>query len=359
MIADIETVDDTKTMPTPDPPQARLARLLSRYNASPMTGVLIVLAVLVILLSMTQRTFLTWPNITNIINSNSVLLLMAVGATFVIIAGGIDLSAAGALVTTGMLFGLCLSAGLGFWLSLLVLLLAGATIGTINAFLITKVKISFLVVTLGAGTVWASVALVLNGGNSVSVFTAPGFNELSAFVNGSVFGIPYLLIFDVLVVAIASVVLRVTTYGRALFAVGSNAEAARLSGLNVDRVTAIVYVVASFMAGVGAAVLLGRLASAPASADPNLFLNVIAAVLIGGTNVGVGGVGATIAGVAFLGVAQNGLTLSGVSPFWQGVISGSILIVAVGIGGVRRRRIRAKSRKAEASGVEPSPAAVV
>lgn len=317
-------------------------RAIPKPQFGPLSGVLIALAVLVIYLGITQVDFLTWRNVTNIVSSNSVTLLMAVGATFVIVSGGIDLSAAGVVTTVGMVFALLLRSGMNIFLALAVMIAAALGIGAINVVLITRVKISFLVVTLGAGTVWTSAALVLNGGNSASAYDAPGFHFIDSFVNGDVAGIPYLLVFDVLVVLAASFVLRHTTYGRALFAVGSNPEAARLNGIKPARIEGIVYLIAALSSAVAAVVLVGRLTSAPASPDPNLLLNVIAAVLIGGTNVGVGGVGATVAGVAFLGVAQNGLTLTGVSPFWQGIISGSILIVAVGLGGLRRRRRRIK-----------------
>lgn len=318
----------------------RRTRRLPHLRFGPLGGVLVALAIVVIFLSATQPAFLSWSNFTNIVSANSVILLMAVGATFVIVAGGIDLSAGGVVTTVGMVFALLLHGGMNVLLALAVTLLVALGIGAVNVVLITRLKISFLVVTLGAGTVWTSLALVLNGGNSASAYGTPGFKPINAFVNGMVGGIPYLLIFDIVVVLAGYVVLRHTTYGRALFAVGSNEEAARLNGIKPERVQAGVYLIAAASSALASVVLIGRLTSAPASPDPNLLLNVIAAVLIGGTNVGVGGVGATVAGVAFLGVSQNGLTLAGVSPFWQGIISGSILIAAVGLGGVRRWRRR-------------------
>lgn len=324
--------------PSADRPMA--TRLLQTIQFGPVWGVLIALALLVTYLGFTQPAFLTWRNFTNIVSSNSTMLLMAVGATFVIVGGGIDLSAAGVVTTVGMIFALLLGGGMNVILALLITIAAALGIGAINVFLITRMKISFLVVTLGAGTVWTSVALVLNGGNSASAYPSAGFNAINTFANGGIGSVPYLLIFDVFIVAVAYFVLRHTTYGRALFAVGSNPEAARLNGIKPARIEGIVYLIAAVSSAVASVVLVGRLTSAPATPDPNLLLNVIAGVLIGGTNVGVGGVGGTVAGVAFLGVVQNGLILQGVSPNWQGVISGSILIVAVGLGGFRRRRRR-------------------
>lgn len=322
----------------PAAPKPTIARPALRFG--PLTGVVVALLVVVTYLSVTQPQFLSWGNFTNIVAANSVTLLMAVGATFVIIAGGIDLSAAGVVTTVGMVFALLLHGGMNVYLALGVMLLVAFGIGAIHVLLITRAKISFLVVTLGGGTVWTSLALVLNGGNSASAYGSAGFRTINGFVNGLIFGTPYLLFFDIAVVLLAYFVLRHTTYGRALFAVGSNPEAARLNGIKPERVQGIVYLVAALSSALAAVVLVGRLTSAPASPDPNLLLNVIAAVLIGGTNVGTGGVGATVVGVAFLGVSQNGLTLAGVSPFWQGIISGSILVAAVGLGGLRRVRRR-------------------
>lgn len=144
------------TRPADDRPA--VTRLLQTIHFGPVWGVLIALALLVAYLGATQHAFLTWHNFTNIVSSNSTMLLMAVGATFVIVGGGIDLSAAGVVTTVGMIFALLLGRGMNVVLALLIMIAAALGIGAINVFLITRMKISFLVVTLGAGTVWTSVA---------------------------------------------------------------------------------------------------------------------------------------------------------------------------------------------------------
>jgi ribose transport system permease protein len=138
----------------------------------------------------------------------------------------------------------------------------------------------------------------------------------------------------VVLLLVAGGVLRYTGYGRALFAVGSNPEAARLNGIDVGRIILVTYGIAGLSAGLASIVQVGRLTGASAQADPSLLLTVVAAVLIGGTAYtgGEGGVLGTLVGVLFIGVVQNGLTLSGVSSFWQGTVSGVILIAAVGLG---------------------------
>jgi ribose/xylose/arabinose/galactoside ABC-type transport system permease subunit len=215
----------------------------------------------------------------------------------------------------------------------------GAAAGWGNGFLIAKGRISFLAVTLGALSIWQSFSLVVQEGQTVSIFSEKAFNPIHELVTNSIGPIPLLLIFDVALILIFGGVLRYTTFGRSLFAIGSNEEAARLSGINVSRVLILVYTIAGLAAGLACLVSVGRLTAGSPTPDPNLLLTVLAAVLIGGTSFtgGVGGIVGTAIGVVFLGVVENGLTLSNVSSFWQGIVSGSILIIAVGLGVLRER----------------------
>jgi ribose transport system permease protein len=302
-------------------------------------GVLVSLVVVCVYLSITQDVFLTWDNLTNIAKSNSVVFVLAIGATFVVISAGIDLSIASAASAAGMILGITMDAGWSVALVLAATVLFGACLGLLNGILITKLRISFLVVTLGTLAIYQSFALVVNNGQTITVFGKPGFSVLSDFVNNEIGPFPILLVFDVVVLVVAGGVLRYTGFGRALFAVGSNPAAARLNGIDVGRIVLITYGIAGLAAGVASVVQVGRLTGASAQADPTLLLTAVAAVLIGGTvyTGGEGGVLGTLVGVAFLGVVQNGLTLSDVSSFWQGIVSGAILIAAVGLG-VRRDR---------------------
>ena len=320
-------------------------------------GVLVALVLLCVYLSITQDVFLTWGNITNIAKSNSVVFVLAIGATFVVISAGIDLSTASTTAAAGMVLGLAMEAGWSIVPVLAATVLFGVFLGLVNGILITKLRISFLVVTLGTLSIYQSFALIVNDGQTISVFGEPGFSVLSDFVNDQIGPFPILLIFDLVVLLVAGGVLRYTGFGRALFAVGSNPEAARLNGIDVGRIILITYGIGGLAAGLASIVQVGRLTGASAQADPSLLLTVVAAVLIGGTAYtgGEGGVLGTLIGVLFLGVVQNGLTLSGVSSFWHGTVSGVILIAAVGLG-VRRDRgwsLR-RRRRALAPSREPS-----
>jgi ribose transport system permease protein len=301
-------------------------------------GVLVALLVVCAYLSLTQDVFLTWDNLMNIVKSNSVVFVLAIGATFVIISAGIDLSAASAATAAGMVLGLTLDAGWNIVLVLTATVLFGLLLGLLNGVMIAQLHIPFLVVTLGTLSIYQSFALIVNDGQTISVFGQPGFATLGHFVNDELGPFPVLLLFDLVLLLVAAGVLRFTGFGRALFAVGSNREAARLNGIAVGRVVLFTYAIAGIAAGIAAVVQVGRLTGASAQADPTLLLTVIAAVLIGGTAYtgGEGGVLGTLVGVVFLGVVQNGLTLSDVSSFWQGTVSGVILIGAVGLDVLRR-----------------------
>jgi len=337
------------------PTAARLRRLVSRLHPGRQAGVLVGLLVISAYLTITQEAFLTWDNMMNIVASNSVVVILAIGATFVVIAGGLDLSAAAATAAASMILGLTLNADWALPLALLATVAFGIAVGLINGLLIAKLKISFIVVTLGTLSIWSSFALVINQGETISVFSSSSFGPIGDFVNNEIGPFPILLVFDVAIAALGAAVLRYTTFGRALFAVGSNPDAARLSGISIARVLVGVYVVAGIAVALGSVVQVGRLAAGSPTQDPTLLLTVLAAVFIGGTAAtgGLGGVVGTLIGVIFLGVVQNGLTLSNVSTFWQGTVSGVILIGAVGLGvldehqaAIRiRRSARARQRR--------------
>jgi len=325
--------------------------VLGRLVLGRYTGLLVALVAVGVYLTLTEDVFLTWDNLMNIGKSNSVVFVLAIGATFVVISGGIDLSIASAATAAGMILGLTMDAGWGIVAVLAVTLLFGFCLGVLNGVLITRLRISFLVVTLGTLSIYESFALVVNSGQTISVFGKPGFSVLSDFVNDEIGPFPVLLVFDLALLLVAGGVLRYSGFGRSLFAVGSNPEAARLNGINVGRILLITCALSGLTAGLASVVQVGRLTGASAQADPTLLLTVIAAVLIGGTTYtgGEGGVLGTLIGVLFLGVVQNGLTLADVPSFWQGTVSGVLLILAVALGALRdrggatRRRDRAAS----------------
>jgi ribose/xylose/arabinose/galactoside ABC-type transport system permease subunit len=301
-------------------------------------GVVIALIAVGIYLGITEPLFLSWSNWQNIFRSQAIVAILAIGATLVVLTGGLDLSAASATAVAGMVCGIVVKAGAPWWVAALAAIGIGIALGFVNGFLIGVVKIPFLVVTLGTLSIYASIALLSTGGDTLIFFGTGNFKSIDTLVNGTVGPYPTILIITVLLYSLAAAGLVLTSYGRSLYAIGSNAEAARLAGINVTFVLVTAYTVAGLCAGLAGIVAVGRLSAAGPQVDPNLLLVVLGAVLIGGTSFagGEGGVIGTALGVIFLGVVQNGMQLSNVSTFWQGTISGVILIAAVGLGVVRQ-----------------------
>jgi ribose transport system permease protein len=330
---------------------------LRRLTRGRYTGVLAGLIVVCIYLALTEPIFLHWDNWQNIIRTESVVLTLGIGMTFVVLTGGIDLSIASATVASGMILGLAIEHGASWWVGCLACIGFGLLLGLVNGLGVGILKIPFFVFTLGTLSIYQSIALLTTNGATISLFLYPRFNEVQTIANGNVGPFPTILLIGIGMYLIGSFVLHFTAFGRSIYAVGSNVEAARLTGVKVTLVLVTVYAISGLTAGLGAIVQTGRLTGAGPQVDPNLLLTVIAAVLIGGTAFtgGDGGLLGTAIGGLFLGVIQNGLQLSNVSTFWQGTVSGLILISAVGLGVLRhsnarmwlarRRRVRGGSQE--------------
>jgi ribose transport system permease protein len=313
-----------------------------RYSSfGRLAGVLVGLIVVCGYLWATEPVFMTWANWQNVIRSEAVVAILAIGMTFVVLTGGIDLSVASMTSVAAVVLGLSIHAG---WeLAALAALGAGLGMGLLNGGLIGPARIPFFVVTLATLSIYQSIALVIApGGETISLESVKVFSPVATLANGSVGPIPSVLFLIVGLYLLGSLTLRLTSFGQAVYAVGSNREAARLAGIRVTAVIVAVYAVCGLTAGIGAIVQAGRLTAAQSQADPNLMLTVVAAVLIGGTafSGGEGNLLGTAIGVLFLGLIDNGLALRNVNAFWEGAISGSILIGAVGIGVLRQRRLR-------------------
>lgn len=312
---------------------------LRRAGLGRYAGVLAGLVAVCVYLSITQDVFLSWSNWQNIFRANSVVLLLALGMTFVVITAGIDLSVASMTVASGMVMGLALGEGWPWLVVALVSVGTGLGMGLVNGVLIGLGRVSFFVVTLGTLSIYASVALLTTFGETIQLYDRPAFSTSASLANESILGVPRVIVLCAVAYLIGAFVLRYTTFGRSVYAVGSNPEAARLAGVKNTAVLVSVYAISGLMAGIAALVQTGRLGAAAPQVDPTLMLTVVAAVLIGGTSYtgGEGGLLGTVIGVLFLGVVQNGLSLSSVSSFWQGTVSGLILILAVGFGVLRDR----------------------
>ncbi len=327
----------THATPPAHPPRAGSSvgpwsRAFGRY-----AGVVVGLVAVSAFLSVTEPHFMTGANWSNIIRSQSVVFVLAIGMTLVILTGGIDLSIASITTAALMCMGLAVQDGASALIAIVVCVGAGTVMGLVNGLLIGVVRLPFFVVTLGTLSIYSSLALLLTDGETITLFTHPNFNSVSSIANGTTGPVPTVLLLLVLLYVATAFVLHLTRVGRGIYAFGSNPEAARITGINTTGITVLVYAASGLFGGIGAVLLGGRLTAAGPQVDPNLMLGVIAAVLIGGTAFtgGEGGLLGTVVGVLFLGVVQNGLSLADVSTFWQGAVSGSILVAAVAVGSVR------------------------
>lgn len=314
------------------------ARLAAQ--APPWTGVGIVLLVMVAGLAVTQDLFLSPINVVNILRGVAIPLLLAVGATLLLTTGMIDLSIGSLLALSTMMLAGLLALGLPAWLAALGTVLAAAVLGGINGLVIAKAKLSFFVVTLGSLAIFRSAAQLPTEGLSVPLSGRPGFGLIEWLGDGEVGPLSVPVAVSVGTVVLMLFVMRSTNFGRAVYGVGGNENAARLAGIPVDRVRIVSFAINGALVGLAGVLFAGRIRSGSPLVGAGIELEVIAAVLLGGTSFlgGSGSLVGTLVGVLFIGVLQNGLNLIGVQALWQGIVTGAVLILAVWVDRIRRPR---------------------
>jgi ribose transport system permease protein len=297
---------------------------------------LMALLTLCAVLAATAPNFLTFANLTQIVVQSAVIGIAAVGETLVIITAGIDLSVGSAVALAGMLAGISMQAGGGTVVGILVSLGVGLLIGMFNGFSTTILRITPFIVTLAVLSMGRGLTLAVSNGQTIYGFPA----SYNAIGQGSVLGVPYLAWITLAVFLVGYVVLRRTVFGHQVYAIGGNREAARLAGIPVRWVSFTVYAVAGLCSGLSAVVLTSQLGAALPSNATGLELEVIAAVVIGGTSLfgGRGGMGGTLIGVLLIGTLSNGLTLLNVPPFWVQFVQGGVIFLAVLVDALNRQR---------------------
>ena len=298
-------------------------------------GTLIGLVVLCAVLWALTPHFLTVSNLLNIVQQTSINAIVAVGLSYVIISGGIDLSVGSIVALSGVVLGMLLQAGQPPIVALPGALLVGVGCGLLNGALVSFGGLPPFIVTLGMMSVARGAALVVTEGRPVSGFDE-GFRWLAT---GSAGFIPAPVIVMLLVYAVAHLVLTRTTFGRYVYAIGGNEEATRLSGVAVRFHKTAIYCVSGFMSAVAAIVLTARLNSAQPIAGMMYELDAIAATVIGGTSLmgGAGSLGGTLVGALIMGVLRNGLNLLGVSSFLQQIVIGAVIVGAVLVDTILKR----------------------
>jgi ribose transport system permease protein len=311
--------------------RARAASLLQRQ------GAVVALVVVCVFGAIRYAPFATPENLLNVLRQNSMLGMVALGMTMVILTGGIDLSVGSVLALSGIVAAML--SPQGTLVAVAGGLAAGGLLGTLNGVLITKARIQPFIVTLAMMIAARGVALGITAENSVRVDrAAQGFMWLG---RGRLLGVPVPVWMAALAFAIGWVVLRYTRFGRYVYAAGDHPDAARLLGLQVDRVLIATYALSGVLAALAGIVLAGRLGAGQPVAGTGWELDAIAAVVVGGTLLsgGQGGVGSTVIGVLLLGVIFNLFNLEGtITPWWQGVLRGVFLLGVVVVQSRLQRR---------------------
>ena len=324
--------------------QGKARPRLWRLAGATSTWIFLVLVVIIAVFSFLNfEAFASVFNLRNIMIDASTLLLVAVGMTFVIITGGIDLSVGSVLVFSQVVAALVMR-GMGAEGLTVILaglgsaLLSGVAWGLLNGLLIAKTRIPALIVTLGTLGMAQGAALLLSGGINIREAVPPEL--LSTVGIGRLFDeIPYLVLIAAGITILGGVLLHLTRFGRHTYAIGSNAEAARRAGINVSRHLIKVYAMSGLLAGMAGYMLLARFTTTTIEGHGTTNLQAIAAVVIGGTSLfgGIGAVFGTVVGVFIPAILRNGFIILGVQPFWQQVAVGAVLILAVYVDQLKRR----------------------
>ncbi|QLI81715.1 ribose ABC transporter permease [Chitinibacter fontanus] len=292
-------------------------------------GPFIALLVLAAGLAITSPDFLTVGNLLNVFRQVSINALIAFGMTLVILLGGIDLSVGSILALSSVVTALMLSHGVDPVVATSVGILAGAGMGMVNGLIISKGKVAPFIATLGTMTILRGLSLVFSEGRPITGLNSDFFAMLGG---GYVAGfIPVPVILMLVMFAVFWFVLKRTVFGRHVYAVGGNEEAAALSGIKTDRIKIWVYTLSGAMAATAGMILTSRLNSAQPTAGTGYELDAIAAVVLGGTSLtgGRGWIFGTLVGALLIGILNNGLNLLGVSSFYQQVIKGVVILLAV------------------------------
>ncbi|NLC20247.1 MAG: ABC transporter permease [Clostridiales bacterium] len=305
-------------------------------------GIIIALLVLCLFLSLnpvTKNSFLTLKNVFNVLRQISSNLFLACGMTMVIILGGIDLSVGSVIALSG-----CIAAGavsryqLPLPVAIIIGILVGLLIGMFNGLVISKTTIPAFIVTLATMNIAKGLAYVYTGGSPVRVVT----KEWQFLGAGYIGIVPTPVIILIVVLIVTGLIMNRAKIGRYIYAVGGNAQAARFSGINVAKVKFFVHAYSGLMAGLAGVVLASRMYSGQPTAGEGAEMDAIAAVVVGGTSMsgGFGKIGGTIIGGLIIGVLNNGLNLLNVNSFWQYVVKGIVILLAVFIDYMKNRKGR-------------------
>lgn len=299
-------------------------------------GMIMILFLMVIIMTVVEPVFIKSANLINIFKQVAVIGTLAYGVTLIIITGGIDLSSGSVVALVGVVAASFAGPGENIIIAIVLGLLVGTACGFTNGFILAKTGIPPFIVTLGMMTVARGLALTYSNGRPIS-----DISDAFLYVGtGKIGFMPVAVIIFLLMGLITHILLRRTTFGKKIYAIGGNEQAAQVCGINVKKSIIIIYAYAGLMSAVGGIILTARVSSGNPTAGMAYELDAIASAVIGGTslNGGIGFISGTIIGALIIGVLNNGLTLIGVSPYLQQIIKGIIIVGAVVLDAYRNKR---------------------
>lgn len=289
------------------------------------------LIVFSLIISLLNDRFLTMGNMLNVLRQTSINSVIAAGMTFIILTGGIDLSVGSTLALTGAVGASLLASGVPLILALIITIILGAFIGFLNGLVISKGKVQPFIATLAMMTIVRGATLIFTNGRPISTGDLIGAERFSFLGSGRLFGIPAPIYVTIIVFSIGYYVLKHTSLGRYVYALGGNEEATKLSGINIDLIKYKVYAISGALAAVAGLIVTARLSSAQPQAGSGYELDAIAAVVLGGTSLagGKGGIIGTIVGALIIGILNNSLNLMDVTSYYQLLVKGIVILIAV------------------------------
>ncbi|WP_368871525.1 ABC transporter permease subunit [Staphylococcus haemolyticus] len=287
------------------------------------------LILLIIVVSILNPSFLDLSNLLNLLRQISINGLIAFGMTFIILTGGIDLSVGSILALSSAFIALMITSGVDPIIALIIGVLIGFVLGAVNGLLVTKGNMAPFIATLATMTIFRGLTLVITDGNPITNLGDSYLFQL--FGKGYFIGIPVPAVTMIIVFVILLIILQKTTFGRHTYAIGGNEVAAKISGIKVNKIKILIYGISGLMSALAGDILTSRLNSAQPTAGTSYELDAIAAVVLGGTSLtgGKGRIVGTLIGVLIIGVLNNGLNLLGVSSFYQQVVKGVVILIAV------------------------------
>lgn len=296
-------------------------------------GVIIPIIVAAIIFGVINPDFFSFENIINVLRNSSFTFITAIGMTYVLITGSFDLSVGSQMACGGLFTGLLMLAGVPTWLAIVIGILSGVVLGSINGYVIEYLKVPPMIATMSTMMIYRGIVYVVLKGEPL--YPLP--KDFAILGQNDFLKIPYIIIITVVLGIIAGLILKYTVFGRMIYAVGGNGESARLSGIPVRRVKFITYILIGALATFTGILYASRFGSVQSAVGSGSEMIMIAAAIIGGTSIlgGSGTIFGTVLGSIFMNMITNGMTLAKISPYYQSIVIGLIIIFAVSLDQIR------------------------